>query len=463
MSWDPRTILRAIDGAIWGGQPESMPLWRGRLVRLARLSAVLTRDLVYGQLNLWAMSLVYTTLLSIVPLLALSFSVLKAFGVHNQAEPMLHQLLAPLGAKGDELSQKIIQFIDHMNVGVLGSVGLALLLYTVVSLVQKIEESFNFIWHVPQPRSLADRFTLYLSVLLVGPILVFAAIGVTAAAMNIEVVRQLLALQSLGWVVYAIGELMPYILAIAAFTFIYSLVPNTNVRLGPALTGGMVGGILWQLAGWGFAVFVASSTQYPAIYSGFAVVILFMFWLYLSWLILLFGASVAFYRQHPEYLIARGGEPGLSIRMRERLALAIMSLIGRHYQGGGPAWKLQQLTRALRVPVHSVQIVLSALEHGGLLTQNNDDPPAYLPACDLSLVSVKRLLDTVRSAGEDGFLNPGGLPVPGQVERVIQRLQEAMDASVEDVNVMELAADPEVGPGALITPRSRSGDPLHQR
>ena len=161
---------------------------------------MLFRDVTNGQLTLWAMSLVYTTLLSFVPLLALSFSVLKAFGVHNQVTPMLHRLLAPLGANADELSQRIIQFIDNTNVGVLGSVGLALLLYTVVSLVQKIEESFNFIWHVSEPRSITDRFSLYLSVLLVGPILVFAAIGITAAALNIEIVREFLALErSDGW------------------------------------------------------------------------------------------------------------------------------------------------------------------------------------------------------------------------------------------------------------------------
>ncbi|HTT39790.1 MAG TPA: YihY/virulence factor BrkB family protein [Burkholderiales bacterium] len=463
MNRDPRALLEAMQHAIWTGQPDSMPRWRGLLVRVARLSAVLSRDLVYGQLNLWAMSLVYTTLLSIVPLLAFSFSVLKAFGVHNQIEPMLRQFLAPLGSEGDELSQRLIQFIDHMNVGVLGSVGLALLLYTVVSLVQKIEESFNFIWHVSQPRSLANRFTLYLSVLLVGPIFVFAAIGLTAAAMNIELVRQLLALQPLGWMVYATGKLTPYVLAVAAFTFIYLLVPNTNVRLGPALIGGIAGGVLWQLGGWGFARFVASSTRYPAIYSGFAVVILFMFWLYLSWLILLFGASVAFYRQHPEYLIARGGEPALSSRMRERLALAIMSLIGRHYRTGDPAWKLRQLTRVLRVPMHSVQVVLDALEQGGLLARNSEDPPGYLPVCDLNSVPVKRLLDTVRAAGEEGFLNPGALPVPSPVERVIQRLQEAMDAAVDDVNVMELAGDPHAGTGAPSPSRSHPAEASDQR
>ena len=410
MSWNPTHLFKVVNSRIWGHRLDSMPSAKRRGLRLARLAMVLFRDVVNGQLTLWAMSLVYTTLLSFVPLLALSFSVLKAFGVHNQVAPVLHRLLTPFGANADELSQRIIQFIDNTNVGVLGSVGLALLLYTVVSLVQKIEQSFNFIWHVSVPRGITNRFSLYLSVLLVGPILVFAAIGITAATLDIGIVRDLLALEPIGWMVYAIGTTMPYLLAIGTFTFIYMMVPNTRVRLGPAMVGGIVGGLLWQVAGWGFAMFVASSTKYSAIYSSFAVVILFMFWLYLSWLILLFGASVAFYQQHPESLVETGGEPRLSNRMRERLALAIMSLIAAHYVTGRPAWTLQQLCKALDVPMHSVQTILNAFQLGGLLIQSNDSSQGYLPARDLAPISVKQLLDIVRSAGEDGFLNPARLP-----------------------------------------------------
>lgn len=439
MTWSPARLLNAMNVAIWGCPADPVPAWQQRARRLARLALALFRDVAYGQLTLWAMSLVYTTLLSFVPLLALSFSVLKAFGVHNQVEPMLHRLLAPLGTNADEISSRIIEFVDNTNVGVLGSAGLALLLYTVVSLVQKIEESFNFIWHVAEPRSLTERFSLYLSALLVGPILVFAAVGLSAAALNIEGVREILALQAIGWMVEVIGKLVPYLVAIGAFTLIYMAVPNTSVDLGPALTGGCVGGLLWQVSGWGFAMFVASSSKYSAIYSGFAVVILFMFWVYLSWLILLFGASVAFYQQHPESLVATGGEPRLSNRMRERLALAIMGMIGAHYLSGRPAWTLRQLSQALQVPSHSVAAILDALQDGGLLVQSRDNPRGYLPARDLGAVSVRQLLDIVRSAGEDGFLNPAALPVSATVEHVLQSIERSLDGPFQTMSVMELA------------------------
>jgi membrane protein len=441
VGWEPRDLLTRVENAIWSNRPDAPPTWKTRALRLVRLMVVLVRDLAQGQLTLRAMSLVYTTLLSVVPLLALSFSVLKAFGVHNQVEPMLRKFLAPLGDQGQEVSHQIIQFIQNMNVGVLGSVGLALLLYTSVSLIQKIEESFNHIWHISQARSLAERFSRYLSVLLVGPILLFAAVGMTASAMNAGIVRDVLALQPFGELVYEIGRLLPYLLVIVAFTFIYMFVPNTRVELGPALVGGMVGGVLWQSAGMAFALFVASSTQYSAIYSGFAILILFLIWLYLSWLILLFGASVAFYHQHPEYLVAEGGEPRLSNRMRERLALMIMSLIGGHYVAGRPAWTMRQLTQRLAVPMHAVEVVLDALEQATLLVESKDDPPGYLPARDLSTISVRELLEAVRSAGEDRFLNPAGLPVSAPVGQVLRRLDQALGASMGNVTVKDLAGD----------------------
>jgi membrane protein len=268
--------------------------------------------------------------------------------------------------------------------------------------------------------------------------LAVAAVGIIAATLNIEVVREVIALEPIGWMVGMIGRLVPYLVAIGTFTLIYMAVPNTRVDLCPALAGGFVGGMLWQLSGWGFAVFIASSSKYSAIYSSFAVVILFMFWLYLSWLILLFGASVSFYWQHPESVVASGGEPRLSNRMRERLALAIMSSIGAHYLSGRPAWTLPKLCQALQVPRHAVEAMLRALQNGGLLVQSQDVQPGYLPARDLGAISVKQLLDIVRSAGESGFLNPASLPVPERVEQVLQQIDSSLGTALETMSVMDL-------------------------
>ena len=443
MKWISTGMLGRLEDLIWGQQEAARPFWQLRALRLARTILILGRDLAMGQLALRAMSLVYTTLLSIVPLLALSFSVLKAFGVNNQIQPMLLKLLEPLGEQGAEVAKLIAEFIQNMNVGVLGAVGLALLLYTAISLVKKIEESLNYIWHIPQPRRLGERFSRYLSVLMVGPILVFSALGITATVMNIETVRQLLAVEAFGQAVQMASRLVPYLLVIAAFTFVYFFIPNARVRLGPALIGGTIGGIVWQTSGWLFAVFVVSSGQYAAIYSSFAILVLFMIWVYVSWLVLLFGASVAFYTQHPEYLYLGSGEPRLSNRVREQLALSIMSSVAGRFVAGQPAISLPEFTQLLRMPMHVLATVVTALQDNELLLQTADDPPLFPPARDPSLISVTQVLDAIRSAGEARFFSPDELPTPAPVDQVLEQMRSAVEAAVGAVSLRDLAGQPE--------------------
>lgn len=430
------SLIDRLHNLVWA--PRGEVGLRGALLRLVRTVLILGRDLAFGQLTLRAMGLVYTTLLSIVPLLALSFSVLKAFGVTNQIQPLLLNLLEPLGEKGAEIALRITGFIENMNVGVLGAVGLVLLLYTSISLIQKIEESLNFIWHAPRPRPLGERFTRYLTVLLVGPLLVFSALGATATVLNIELVRGLMEADILSQVVQVVSRLVPYLLIIAAFTFIYVFMPNTRVRLWPALVGGVVGGIAWQTAGWAFALFIAGSNNYAAIYASFAIVILFMIWLYLSWLVLLFGASVAFYVQHPEYLYLRGGEPRLSNRMRERMALLTMELVSRRFLTGQAAPSHHAFTRHLQVPIHVLMVVLDALERKNLVVSSANDPPTWLPARDPGRILVAEVRDAVRAAGEDGFLSPSALPTNAAVDGVEARLQQAATDALAGMTLRDL-------------------------
>jgi membrane protein len=436
---DAASVLSRLERRVWSRDDERAA-WKSHGLRFVRTVLILGRDLAVGQLTLRAMSLVYTTLLSIVPLLALSFSVLKAFGAYNQVQPLLLNLLEPLGDKGAELARRIGEFIQNMNVGVLGALGLTLLLYTAISLMQKIEESLNFVWHIPQPRPLSERFSRYLTALLVGPILVFSALGLTATVMNMDAVRQLLALAAFGRLVELAAQLVPYLLVISAFTFVYLFIPNTRVRFGPALVGGAVGGIVWQTAGWLFARFVASSTQYAAIYSGFAILVLFMIWLYASWLVLLFGASVAFYTQHPEYLYLDAGEPRLSNRVREKLGLSAMNLVAARFLAGEAGPSLPEFTRLLGVPAHTLAPVLAALEERRLLVQSADEVPRYLPARDPSRISVVQVLDAIRSAGEARFLSPDALPTTPGVEKLIDDLQATVGAAVGAVSLRELAS-----------------------
>ncbi len=206
-------------------------------IRVFRLVVVAFSDFRDGALSIRATSLVSTTLLSLVPFLAVTISVLKAFGVHQQIEPLLDQFLQPLGPKGIEISDKIIEFVNNLKVGALGAVGVVGLFYTTFSLIDKIEEALNGIWRVRESRPLARKFPDYFFVVLVGPVLVVSAFVLTASAQSHWLVQQVLKIEPLGAAFVLGTQLMPFLLICGAFTFLYKLVPYTQVRLVPALVG----------------------------------------------------------------------------------------------------------------------------------------------------------------------------------------------------------------------------------
>lgn len=424
---------------VWDTDLTQLPGWRSRLTRFLRLMHAMLRDLTEGQITLRATSLVYMTLLSLVPLLAVSFSLLKAFGVHNQIEPILLGFLAPLGEKGEEITRTVIGFVDNIKVGVLGAIGLGFLIYTVTALVQKIELAFNFTWRVKRQRPLAQRFSQYLSVLTIGPVLVFSALGIMASLMNNSIVQALVAIEPLGTIVAVIGKLIPYILIIGAFTFIYVFIPNTRVQLTSALAGGVVAGVLWQSTGWVFASFIVASTKYTAIYSGFAIVIMFMIWLYLSWLILLVGGNFAFYHQHPEYLRVRKRELRLSNHVKEKLALLVMTAIAGNFHRNQPPWTVEALAGQVGTPSEAIDIVIGAIEQQGLIQRTANEPPRYLPARPLENIPIKELLDAVRAADDDTHRGAAPFPANPPVDEVMDTIDRALTDALRGKTLKDLA------------------------
>ncbi len=434
-------LVSSLTKSIWLTELSEVPGWKVRMVRISRVLFAVLRDLQEGQLTLRAMSLVYTTLLSLVPLLAVSFSVLKAFGVHNQIEPLLQNLMTPLGPQGVEITNNIIGFVENMKVGVLGAIGVALLFYTVISLMQKIESAFNYAWRVTQVRALHQRFSDYLSVVLIGPVLIFSAIGVSGTLMSNGFVVWLSGFEVLGWLIASLTRLLPYLLIIAAFTFIYVFIPNTKVKLVPALYGALVAGVLWETAGRIFAGVVVSSTNYVAIYSAFAALIFFLIWLYVGWIILLVGANIAFYVQNPDYVSSPRRELNLSNHMKERLALAVMLNIARNYYRDKSALTNKQLANRLRTPSDIVRQVLSALEKQSLISPTNGKVIRYLPAKPLDEMSVADVLHAVRHANEDRHLNPSMLPQDQEVDTIFETLNSTIAETFAQQTIKQLVKE----------------------
>lgn len=438
----------SLRAALWRQRLDELPPVRAALLRALRMGDLIGRDLASGELSLRATSLVYTTLLSFVPLLALAFSVLKGFGVHNQLEPALMQFLEPLGARGAEIGARIMGFVRNVKAGVLGSVGLVMLLYTVVSLLLKIEAAFNGIWQIRRARGLVQGFRDYLALVLVGPVLVFAALGITASAANSAFVKALAEVEAIGWAVVLASRLVPYVLIIAILAFGYMVIPNTRVRLRPALLGGLLAGVLWQSLGWAFARFVVTSTQYTAIYSSFAIAFLFIIWLYLSWMIVLLGASVAFYVQNPSYLAVPARKAGLRPRSRESLGLLLMLLVARRFGEPTPAWTDEALRAELGLTPAALDSVLQAFVRHGLLARSGDDPARYLPARDPARIPVADILAAIRGAGIDRWPTRSQAATARVTADVMARLEASRAQALADYTLADMAAALETAPAA---------------
>ena len=431
-------IVSRLDTLIWETSLAPLPRWQGWLIRMLRILIATGRDIRGGLPTLRAMGLVYTTLLSLVPLLAVSFSVLKGFGVHNQVEPALLNMLEPLGDQGVEIAHKIIEFVDNVNVKVLGSLSMVFLFYTVISLLTKIEQAVNHTWRISESRGIFQRITEYTSIITVGPVLIFSGVGLATTIRTSVVSDALASMQGYGTLIWLFGHLTSFLLIAGAMTFIYLLVPNERVRLKSALTGAVVAALLWKLTAWLFSSFVAGSAKYSAIYSGFAVAIIFMIWLYMIWLVLLVGAGVAFYHQHPERTSSRQQVLRLSARLREKVGLLVMLRVGQNFHHGNPKLTRQQLGKSLDIATEALSLVISPLEAHGLITESCDRKPGLLPGRSLEHIRIREIWDAVRSAQESIHLNPENVASDESVDALLGRINDAVRETLGDMTLLDL-------------------------
>jgi membrane protein len=399
---------------------------------LLRYPYALMRDLANGQLNLRAMSLVYSTLMSIAPLLALAFSVLKGLGYDQDLEVVLYAFLEPIGDRASEITARIMGFVNSVRGDVLGAIGLAFLLYTVVSAVQKVEECFNYIWQVAKPRSWARRFSEYLSVMIIGPVFVVALV----ALLRSNAIALLGRVTGIAWTLEHIQHFASFMAISAGLAFLYRFIPNTAVRLRPAVIGGLAAGALWTTGGVLFTHFVASSTQTALIYAGFAIVIVTLFWLYMSWLILLLGAQVAFYVQHPQTLRNGHRVVHLTPALCERLGLSVMYLVARDYRTGVSRWTLNELSDHFSVPANALKPVIEILESHELLTTTELE--RYLPGRDPGHITLSEILDALRNDERNPRIP--GVRGAAAAEAVAQTAAAAMKLSVKDQTLESLVS-----------------------
>jgi membrane protein len=324
-----------------------------------------------------------------------SFAILKGLGARGDLRFIVQEFFRPVGSAATQLTESVMQFVANMRGELLGSIGLAFLVYTVITTIQKVETSFNFVWRVGRPRSFGRRFAEYLSVMILGPILLAVAIGLMGTAEHSPFAQRLQAVAPFAVMLGLLGQIAPYVIVTAVFTFMYSFIPNTQVQFRAALIGGVTAGIMWALVGKAFTAVILYSSQLVAVYTGFAIVLTTLIWVYLSWLILLIGAQLAFYVQFPQYL--RHGQKAIELTAsdREQAGLSIMYLIGRDYGTGKRYWDTGRLAAELDVPSIALVPVLARLERAGLIVATEKE--LFVPGREPEGMLLADIVDAVRT------------------------------------------------------------------
>ena len=445
---------------IWSPDLSKMPLPRALAYKAVRIVYLALRGFVDDRCMVRASALTYITFLSIVPLLAFAFSVAKGLGaydrlVEDSIHPFLDSTFGPSAAEplvvvadgsestvqgGAEVRQAIdqlLEFVKETDFASLGFVGLAILLYAVIKLLGSVEHSLNDIWGVRKSRSFVRKLSDYLSMVVVVPILLVTATGITAAIQKGGVGQ--FDTTSLAPLVRYLVRLAPVLAIWLGFSFLYLFMPNARTRISSALLGGLVGGFLWQMVQIGHVNFQLGVANYNAIYASFAALPIFLVWIYFSWITVLLGGEFAFAHQNePTYRqIARSRHHDHAFR--EVLAVRLMARVGARFVTGHEPATASQLALELGVPERSVELIGHRLEqHGILAVVEEDEETTLLPARDLEQIRVKQILDALKGTA-------GGVDFPPQGEtdrstdRILRDFEQEMEGSPHNRTARELA------------------------
>lgn len=396
--------------------PEDPGAWmgmKGRLFGLLRFCYLINAGFTLHQGTLRAAALTYTTILSLVPVLAIAFAILKGLGAQNTLEPVLQKL----AGDSQETISRIIAYVNNTNFKSIGAIGVMALVVTVITLLENIEMAFNTIWGVRETRPLQRRFSDYLSVVVVGPILILVATSMTSSLQNQWIVKWLLQHEYFGEAVLLVFRLSPYVSVWIALVFLYIYIPNTKVRFNSALLGGILAGTAWQLAQWAYFHFQVGVANYNAIYGTLAALPVFLVWVFTSWLIVLLGVEIVCIHQSRRHVGAYSGANGWSQASHEERALALMLQVCRHFREGGPLPVAAQLARELALRQDQVDKGVETLAGLGYLVKTGGSEAGWLPAREPSEMQVSQLLAALRGSTESGDASPAALAMAADIIR----------------------------------------------
>jgi membrane protein len=324
---------------------------------------------------LQAAALAFTTVLSLVPLLAVAFTISKGFGIHNTT--FIREFLRHVTTGREEVVQAIIEYINRTDVSTLGTVGIIFLLFVAVSLISNIERSMNTIWGVKRGRAVWRKITDYLFLILIVPLLFIIALSATATMQNIALVQWFLELSVFSKVYLMLLKLLPFAATWIGLFILYLFIPNTKVHLSAAILGAIIAGTLWQLSQMVYIWYQTTIAPYNAIYGSFSQVPIFLIWMFITWIIILLGAELGFAFQYRNTYARERSAAGYSFDDRQKLAVMALGLLTMCFERSEFPPGNQTIAAQLKAPVKLVNEVMNILSDSGFVTKRDTEEPSY--------------------------------------------------------------------------------------
>jgi membrane protein len=427
---------------MWRLNKEALSRPRALWLTALRITAITVKGYIRDNCALRASALTFYSLLSIVPVVALAFGISKGFGLEQRLESQLHQRFAGQ----QEVISKVIDFarslLENTKGGLIAGIGVLLLIWSAVKVLNHIEATLNHIWKV-QARSTIRKFTDFLSIMIISPLLVVvsSSVNVYIAAEITALTGKMALLQAASPLIFFLLKLLPFGLIWVLFILIYLVMPNTQVRFPSAFLAGIIAGSVYQILQGVYINAQVLVSKTNAIYGSFAALPFFLMWLQLSWMIVLLGAEIAYSHQHVGHFGMAADYRRISMDIQRRYALHILRLVIGRFQKGLRPLNVDQIAKTLKLPYLLVSRLIGDLQASNLVSavrsEKDNGQPVYQPARDINGITIGSVLEALDKAGGTHWPesdDPGLL----RVSQALDDVQAALRNSPADRLVKDL-------------------------
>ncbi|MCX6260950.1 MAG: YihY/virulence factor BrkB family protein [Bacteroidia bacterium] len=405
LSWVLQKI-KQINEFIWHTSISDISKGRSFVIRQLRIIVLAARGFMNDRVQLRASSLTLYTMLSLIPFVAIAFGIAKGFALDQKLQELLVNEFKSQPEVLTWILNQANSAIQATSGGYIAGIGLIILIWSVMSLLDQIESSFNHIWQIDASRPWLRKFTDYIAIMIFAPIFLILSSSITVFVSTelSDFMARSSILEFFKPIIMFLIKLAPYVLTWIALTILFVIMPNTKVRLVPALVSAIITGTILQILQWLYIDLQFGITKLSAIYGSFAAIPLFIVWVQSSWIILLLGAELSFANQNVSRYEFESEALNVSSYQKRALILMIMNMIIRNFTVGEKPISSENISKSLKVPVRLVRDILQDLTGSNLVSvihENEHEERLYQPAMDINKLSVSFVLNKLDKKGSE--------------------------------------------------------------